>query len=712
MGGPIPALWLSAASTRRDGAVFTHLHVELKGKLMNRIAIGLLIGLGLVISGVCVSAERKPLDKVSAKAQVVDREAPAAGREDRRQVRRPGRAWPHGPHDPRRHRLPQVTSIVFSPDGRRLAASYFVTATNRPGTDWNAWVAQWDLARGKRVTIGNAYGPIAFSADGRTIAMVAERWGRMWPQTPLALWRPGATKPFRVLKRREKQDSSVVAAAFHPDGKRLASITSPGEVLLWTISGNEQPTLIEKLASSGKYRMNLRLGPYPAPTLAFSPDGRSLLATIPKRRLRFGGHRAILWRFDVKTQAFKRAESYAGGLITRDASIVRLLDRLPRTGWAWAVAVKAGEPTRWVRNEGFGAYDHVRLAPDGEVLAASARGKVTIRRRDGKLLRCLPVGGGAVAFSADGKRLAAGGRRGIIHIWDVAGGRLLRTLRLDDRPPDTVLAAAIQCHSKFGDPPGNRKKLTRLVRRAASRGAKIVVLPEAAVTGYLSADLNRTWQVPKRPVSEGLTGVDPADAAEPVPGASTEIFSELAEQLGVYLTVPLVEVDRKTGSYYNTSVLFGPDGRMLIHYRKRDPWPWAERGWATPGDRGNPVVDTPFGRLGLLICYDIHGQARIMGRLKIDTLLYSVAWVDTKNSDWFAKALPGVAKANGFHIIAANWTVPKEPAPKWKGHGQSRIIDASGKLLAKVEGDLRDQIIYAELPMPAARARPGGGGKP
>ena len=83
--------------------------------------------------------------------------------------------------------------------------------------------------------------------------------------------------------------------------------------------------------------------------------------------------------------------------------------------------------------------------------------------------------------------------------------------------PATVLVAAVQCYSRFGDPAGNRKTLARLVRRAASRGAKIVVLPETAVTGYLSADLKRTWQTGGRATSEGLTGVDPKDAAETVP---------------------------------------------------------------------------------------------------------------------------------------------------------------------------------------------------
>lgn len=279
------------------------------------------------------------------------------------------------------------------------------------------------------------------------------------------------------------------------------------------------------------------------------------------------------------------------------------------------------------------------------------------------------------------------------------------TARPTARPAPTVRVAAIQAYSKFGDPAANRKTLGRQITAAAHGGAKIVVLPETAVTGYLPADLKRTWQVARRPISEGLTGVDPKDAAETVPGPSTKFFGGLAAKLGIYLTVPLLEVDRKTGLYYNTSVLVGPDGRILLHYRKRNPWQWAEKGWAEDGDRGNPVVDTPLGRLGLLICFDIHEQAKIMGRLRVDMLLYSIAWVDDQDSDWFDKQLPRIARANGFNMIAANWTVPPTPKRTWYGYGQTRIITAAGKIVSKVADDLREQVIYADLPLPPATKR-------
>jgi len=276
-------------------------------------------------------------------------------------------------------------------------------------------------------------------------------------------------------------------------------------------------------------------------------------------------------------------------------------------------------------------------------------------------------------------------------------GHVGEALGLGHRDTNTVLVAAVQCVSEFGDPAGNREKLAGLIERAAAAGAKIVVLPETAVTGYLTADIKTTWQVGKREISAGLEGVDPSHAAETVPGPSTKTFARLAKKLGIYVTVPLVEVDRKSDKYYNTSVLMGPGGRMLIHYRKRNPWMWPEKGWATEGDLGNPVVDTPFGRLGVLICYDVHEQFEVMSRKHVDTLLYSIAWVDDADSDWFSKQLPATAKRFGFNIVGANWTVPGAPAPDWHAYGKSRIISAAGQILAEASNDLREEIVLAEV---------------
>ena len=84
--------------------------------------------------------------------------------------------------------------------------------------------------------------------------------------------------------------------------------------------------------------------------------------------------------------------------------------------------------------------------------------------------------------------------------------------------PRTVKVAAVQCSSDLGDVVGNTRKLTALVKEAARAGAKIVVLPETSITGYLSQDLKTNWHVKGMPIEKRFEGQDPKDFAEVVPG--------------------------------------------------------------------------------------------------------------------------------------------------------------------------------------------------
>jgi predicted amidohydrolase len=264
--------------------------------------------------------------------------------------------------------------------------------------------------------------------------------------------------------------------------------------------------------------------------------------------------------------------------------------------------------------------------------------------------------------------------------------------------PETVRVAAVQFISRWARPDENRKNLEPLVREAAKNGAKIVVLPETAISSYMSQDIRLTWQVGDRPVSPELQGVSPKEVAESVPGESTKIFGALANELGIYLTAPLLEYDAKQDKYFNTVVLLDPKGQIALHYRKLNPWPYAERGWATPGDRGHQFIDTPYGRLGLLICFDINFEPPKLKENRVDHLLYSIAWVDAAKSDWFTKRLPEIARKADVNIIGANWSVPDTPG--WYGYGQTEIIRRTGDVAARVKNDLGNEIIYAELAVP------------
>lgn len=274
---------------------------------------------------------------------------------------------------------------------------------------------------------------------------------------------------------------------------------------------------------------------------------------------------------------------------------------------------------------------------------------------------------------------------------------------------ETVRVAAVQCASDLGATRANLERIVPLVDDAARGGAKFVVLPETAATGYLSQDLTTVWQVPGRPRDAAFTaGVDPKDAAEKVPGTTTAALGSVAARWGIWLTAPLLEVVETpatsagataTRQYFNTVVLMDPDGKIAAHYRKLTPWPHPEQSWATAGDLGLAAAETPYGRVGLAICFDVHA---VFPRYAKDArrpwaLLYPIAWVSAgDDADWFSRALPERVRAAGFHVVGANWSTDR-PQP-WHGAGFSTIVRADGTVLSHAKTTTGSEIVFADLP--------------
>ncbi|MHC4473375.1 MAG: carbon-nitrogen hydrolase family protein, partial [Planctomycetota bacterium] len=192
-------------------------------------------------------------------------------------------------------------------------------------------------------------------------------------------------------------------------------------------------------------------------------------------------------------------------------------------------------------------------------------------------------------------------------------------------------------------------------------------------------------------------------AAEPVPGPSTERFSKLAKELGIYLTIPLVEEagPLEERIYYNTVCLASPSGEIVAHYRKLYPWPFPEKSWAEAGDLGPQTADTEYGRVGLAICYDIHSILDRYRPLRIWALLYPIAWVsEGEPTDWFQRRLPSRVAAYGHYLIGANWSVDNEQ--KWAGYGYSLVVAPSGEVVSSAKTRTGDEIVYAEIPTAGA----------
>lgn len=281
----------------------------------------------------------------------------------------------------------------------------------------------------------------------------------------------------------------------------------------------------------------------------------------------------------------------------------------------------------------------------------------------------------------------------------------------------SVRAGAIQFASEFGNVVGNRERLITLIRLAAQNGARLIVMPECAIPGYMSVDHKTAWRDPvRRPNPNDGRSIVEAGVADTVPGENTKQFGALANELNVYLVITLIEKVEKAVEggaaaevdYFNTAVLLGPDEKILCHYRKLNLWPPGDATWAQSGDRGLGVCDTPFGKLGLLICYDL--SSGVVPKLKeagASMILYPVGWVDAKPpEDWFEKMLPEKVKDWGMPVIAANGSVDALPqAGDAFGYGFSSIYAADGTILSGAGPD-GSEVIYADLPAAVSDGKP------
>ena len=189
------------------------------------------------------------------------------------------------------------------------------------------------------------------------------------------------------------------------------------------------------------------------------------------------------------------------------------------------------------------------------------------------------------------------------------------------------------------------------IEEAARQHADLVVLPETiTVCG---------------------TGLSYAEAAEPIPGPSTDYFATLARQHNVYIVVGLVERDRHL--IYNVAVLTGPDGRVLGKYRKAT-LPRSEiEGGIMPGDE-YPVFDTRFGKVGLMVCYDgfFPEVARLLSNRGAEVIAFPV---------WGCNPLLVAARAceNHVYLVSSTYT---DASSNWM---ISAIYDREGKVLAQAK---------------------------
>jgi len=253
-----------------------------------------------------------------------------------------------------------------------------------------------------------------------------------------------------------------------------------------------------------------------------------------------------------------------------------------------------------------------------------------------------------------------------------------------------ALPVALIQMSCVADPVRNVQNALSHVALSARGGAKLVCLPELFRSLYFCQKQDyKCFQL-----------------AEPIPGPTTQLLSAAAKKHKITLVSSLFE-KRTGGLYHNTAVVFGPNGKILGTYRKMhipdDPG-FNEKFYFTPGDTGFQPIDTPVGRLGILVCWDqwYPEAARLMALRGAQILIYptAIGWArgekkdvcQTQRNAW-QTIQRSHAIANGLFVLSINRTGRENNLDFW---GTSFVSNPMGHVVAEASAH-RAEIVRASL---------------
>jgi predicted amidohydrolase len=242
--------------------------------------------------------------------------------------------------------------------------------------------------------------------------------------------------------------------------------------------------------------------------------------------------------------------------------------------------------------------------------------------------------------------------------------------------PQPFRAAVAAMHVAH-DKTANLERFRQLIAEAAGAGARLLVLPEAALQGFLfHVDVH----------FDAREAAYHWENAEPVPGPSTDLVAEWAAEHELVVVFGMMErVEHPAVPVlHNSAVVVGPQG-LIGAYRKVHRPSEEELTYRTGNDW--PVFETPVGRVGALICYDqcFPEAARELTLRGAHVLAIPNAWaqVDPASDDRYDFFGRARAAENCRWVLQANQVGPSDRGDHvYMGH--SRIVDPTGQVVARV----------------------------
>jgi predicted amidohydrolase len=254
----------------------------------------------------------------------------------------------------------------------------------------------------------------------------------------------------------------------------------------------------------------------------------------------------------------------------------------------------------------------------------------------------------------------------------------------------------------------NLARLCTLIRQGArSYRSKIFVLPEFCLHGFELGVSTPAW----------------IESAVTLPGPESRALGAIARETQAYIAGMVYEkIERFPGRYFNTAFIIAPDGEIALTYRKL----YSVTGKTTPqdvyddylhivgGPRGLfPVLDTPYGRLGALVCYDINFPevTRCLALNGAEILLHITCEArgpeHAEDGGWTA-ARRARAWENTAYLAMSNLGPQVDTdLPPHVCHGHSQIIDFTGRVMHKADG-VEECMVTATIDIDGLRRRRSG----
>ncbi|MCA9269768.1 MAG: carbon-nitrogen hydrolase family protein, partial [Planctomycetales bacterium] len=242
--------------------------------------------------------------------------------------------------------------------------------------------------------------------------------------------------------------------------------------------------------------------------------------------------------------------------------------------------------------------------------------------------------------------------------------------------------AAVQIDITLRQVETNLAKIEDRLAEAAALGARLVVFPECAVTGYCYESHDEAWPY--------------GDAA---PGYVTGRLIDACRAADAFAVVGMLE--RRDGKLYNACALAGPTGLVGMYRKAHLPGLGVDK-WVAPGESRWPVYEAAGAKVGLHICYDsaFPESARSMALDGADVLALPTNFPPGAEC-LCQNVLAARAMENGVYLVSAN-RVGVERGFRFLG--QSKICGPDGETLAVAPAD-EEAIITADVDLARARCK-------